>query len=78
MAPKNKNSTGKEHNRVVSKIFTEPYRHLQITDFLSPEQHAKLLEIYNKLEFKTKASDLFHFFQTNELNSYKPIDFFVK
>ena len=34
--------------------------------------------MYNHLQFIEKESDLFHFFQTNELNKEKSLDFFKK
>lgn len=55
-----------------------PFFHRIIPDFLPPKDYEKIMQIYSKLQFKEKSSDLFHFFQTNELASDKSLDFFRK
>lgn len=49
---------------------------MTITNFLDPITYAKTFEIYNKLQFKNKVSDLFNFFQTDELNKYEKLGYF--
>ena len=55
----------KAQNKV--KKFTEPYAHYAIENFLPEEKYGQLKEVYDHLQFLEKQSDLFHFFQTNEL-----------
>ena len=56
-------------NKVQNKMkkFTEPYVHYAIENFLPEEKSGKLKEVYDHLQFLEKQSDLFNFFQTNEL-----------
>lgn len=54
-----------------------PFVHYVVPDFLSTKEHASALEIYAKLEFHEKHTDLFHFFQTNELNAHTELRFLI-
>lgn len=59
-----------------SELYSTPFPHMTITNFLDPITYAKTFEIYNKLQFKNKVSDLFNFFQTDELNKYEKLGYF--
>lgn len=60
------------------KKFTEPYLHYAIENFLPEEMLGQLKEVYSHLQFLEKQSDLFHFFQTNELAQEPSLEFFRK
>jgi Rps23 Pro-64 3,4-dihydroxylase Tpa1-like proline 4-hydroxylase len=53
-----------------------PFLHFTIPNFLSEEKHQRITEAYSRLQFIEKESDLFHFFQTNELNAEPTVAFF--
>lgn len=59
------------------QIYTSPYFHCIIEDFLPKNQFIKLLNIYTELPFSEKHTDLFHFYQTKELNKTTHLDFFI-
>ena len=48
-----------------TKMFTQPFVHYHIPDFLPTDQYEKLVDVYQHLQFKNKETDLFHFFQTD-------------
>ncbi|KAF7690735.1 Prolyl 3,4-dihydroxylase OGFOD1 [Cucumispora dikerogammari] len=54
-----------------------PFPHKIIDNFLSLEEHTKALNIFNRLEFYEKQTDLFHFLQSNELNKNENLKFFL-
>lgn len=56
--------------------FTVPFLHYRIKNFLNKDDHKKIKEIYSHLEFYEKHTDLFHFFQTHELNANDELEFF--
>lgn len=57
--------------------FEHPFVHYVQPGFLSNKEHETVSSAYQKLEFYEKYTDLFHFFQTNELCSCKEMRFFV-
>lgn len=58
--------------------FEHPFVHYVQPGFLSDEEHEAAASAYEKLEFYEKHTDLFHFFQTNELCTRRELRFFVK
>ena len=60
------------------KMFTKPFVHYHIPNFLPQQQYDKLVDVYQHLQFKNKETDLFHFFQTDELADYPKMQFFKK
>jgi Rps23 Pro-64 3,4-dihydroxylase Tpa1-like proline 4-hydroxylase len=54
-----------------SFLKAKPYPHLQLPNFLKKEIASKLLKELKKEQFYLKESDLFTFFQTNDLISTK-------
>ncbi|KAI5185530.1 prolyl 3-hydroxylase /prolyl 3,4-dihydroxylase [Nematocida homosporus] len=52
-------------------VFRTPYYHRVIDDFLPPDVLARLLEKHDGAEYFEKHTDLFHFYQTEELNKKK-------
>lgn len=60
------------------KFVEFPFNHIVIDQFLTEEEYNNIEKIYNGLQFEEKRSDLFHFFQTKELNRKKELQFFNK
>lgn len=60
------------------KKFTQPYLHYQISEFLPRDIYEELLDVYQHLQFKDKETDLFHFFQTDELAQHPKIQPFKR
>lgn len=58
--------------------FEHPFVHYVQPGFLSSEEHEAASSAYEKLEFYEKHTDLFHFFQTNELCMHRKMRFFVE
>lgn len=56
--------------------FTEPYLHYCLDNFLAPDKYKQAVALYSGLQFSEKESDLFHFFQTQELASEPELGFF--
>lgn len=57
---------------------TDPFVHYSLPNFLPPPALQKLAGVYQHLQFLEKESDLFHFFQTNELAQEPSLGFFRK
>lgn len=55
-----------------------PFNHIVIDHFLTEDEYNKISKIYNGMKFEEKRSDLFHFYQTKELNKMKSLNFFSK
>jgi prolyl 3-hydroxylase /prolyl 3,4-dihydroxylase len=60
------------------KRFEKPYVHYSYPNFLDDASFKKLTTAYDHLQFFEKESDLFHFFQTNELDTEPSIAFLKK
>ncbi|KRH93403.1 putative component of NuA3 histone acetyltransferase complex [Pseudoloma neurophilia] len=59
------------------KFVSDPFNHIVIDGFLPEAEFEKIKEIYTSLQFYEKKSDLFHFYQTKELNQNKELKFFT-
>ncbi|TBU12714.1 hypothetical protein CWI38_0657p0020 [Hamiltosporidium tvaerminnensis] len=55
-----------------------PFIHYSIENFLNPVEYKKISDFYNKLNFSLKYTDLYKFYQTDELTENKNILFFKK
>lgn len=58
------------------KRFESPYVHYTYENYLDKTTMAQVASVYNHLQFFEKESDLFHFFQTNELAEDSSLSFF--
>lgn len=56
--------------------YVEPFVHYKIKNFLSDTNFTTIKDIYNRLEFFEKHTDLFKFLQTNELKEEHDLNFF--
>lgn len=59
------------------KFESFPFNHIVIDSFLDEKEFEKIQKIYEKLQFVEKKTDLYHFFQTNELNQNLELKFFT-
>jgi hypothetical protein len=57
--------------------YDAPFVHYVVPDLLSSAEHSAALDAYSGLEFHEKHTDLFHFFQTNELSTQKELGFLI-
>ena len=60
------------------KEFKKPFLHYAFENFLSTKDHKQIMDAYNHFEFFEKESDLFHFYQTNELANDPSVGFLKK
>ena len=75
MPPKSKTKSVPKQTK---STYSEPFLHYHIPNFLPPQIYEQLVNVYKHLQFKNKQTDLFNFFQTDELADYKKLDFFKK
>lgn len=60
------------------EIHHHPYFHCVIDNFLDDKRHCEMDEVFNSLVFHEKHTDLFHFYQSDELNANPNLTFFLK
>ncbi|WUR03081.1 2-oxoglutarate and iron-dependent oxygenase domain-containing protein 1 (OGFD1) [Vairimorpha necatrix] len=66
-----------EHSNIFTKsVYSDPFFHIQIDNFLSPENLSILQSFYNSSKFNLQYTDLFKFLQTDELADNSSLDFF--
>lgn len=53
-----------------------PFNHFLIDNFLNETDFLNIKKIYDKQKFQLKHTDLFKFYQTDELSNHKELDFF--
>ncbi|KAI5149770.1 prolyl 3-hydroxylase /prolyl 3,4-dihydroxylase [Enteropsectra breve] len=59
-----------------TQSYEAPYFHAIIDDFLADKDHEALLDYFHSCKFTKVCSDLYHFYQTAELNSEAALDKF--
>ncbi|ELA47906.1 hypothetical protein VCUG_00626 [Vavraia culicis subsp. floridensis] len=58
------------------RISDFPYRHIVIDNFLTEEEFVTIEKVYRNIKFYEKHTDLYHFFQSNELVELESLKFF--
>lgn len=66
------------NSREKDREIEPPFYYRVIDNFVNEEEYQKLLSEYKKTEMSEKTTDLFHFYQSNELNKEKRYKWFLE